>query len=77
MKMYIGDADFLYKSLIRNTDSEIIHCLMPFHEFEQHVENLKIVSCNGIVYMRCIDALTRQVQTVDGNVIVNLAVNLN
>lgn len=77
MKMYIGDADFLYKSLIRNTDAQIIHYLMPYHEFEQHIENLKIVSCNGIVYMRCIDALTRQVHPVDGNVIVNLAVNLN
>lgn len=77
MKMYIGDSDFLYKSLIRNTDATIIHCLMPYHEFEKHIDNLKIVSCNGIVYMRSIDALTRQVHKVDGNVIVNLAVNLN
>lgn len=77
MKMYIGDADFLYKSLVRNVDSEIVGCLMPYLEFQKHINDMKIVSCNGIVYMKSIDALTRRIQTVQSNMVINLAVNLN
>jgi polynucleotide 5'-kinase involved in rRNA processing len=77
MKMYIGDSDFLYKSLVRNTDKETVECLMPYLEFTKHINDMKIISCNGIVYMRSIDALTRRIQTVQSNMVINLAVNLN
>jgi hypothetical protein len=77
MKMYIGDADFLYKSLLKNTSSEIVGCLMPYLEFQKHINDMKIVSCEGIAYMRSIDALTRRIQTVQSNMVINLAVNLN
>lgn len=77
MKMYIGDSDFLYKSLVRNTDKETVECLMPYLEFTRHINDMKIISCNGIVYMRSIDALTRRIQTVQNNMVINLAVNLN
>lgn len=77
MKMYIGDSDFLYKSLVRNTDKETVECLMPYLEFTRHINDMKIIRCNGIVYMRSIDALTRRIQTVQSNMVINLAVNLN
>ena len=77
MKMYIGDSDFLYKSLVRNTDKETVECLMPYLEFTKHINDMKIISCNGIVYMRSIDALTQNIKKSTGNVIVNLAYNLN
>ena len=77
MKMYIGDLEFLYKSLVRNVDKETVECLISFIEFARHINDNKIVSCNGIVYMRSIDALTKRIQTVQSNMVVNLAVNLN
>jgi hypothetical protein len=77
MKMYIGDADFLYKSLVKNCDAETLECIMNYIEFQRHINSNKIVSCNGIAYMRCLDALTKNIQKSDNNIIVNLAVNLN
>jgi hypothetical protein len=77
MKMYIGDADFLYKSLVKNSDAETLECIMNYIEFQRHINSNKIVSCNGIAYMRSIDALTNNIKKSDGNVVVNLAYNLN
>lgn len=77
MKMYIGDLEFLYKSLVRNVDKETVECLISFIEFARHINDNKIVSCNGIAYMRSIDALTQNIKKSNGNVIVNLAYNLN
>jgi hypothetical protein len=77
MKMYIGDADFLYKSLVKNSDAETLQCIMNYIEFQRHINSNKIVSCNGIAYMRSLDALTDNIKKSDNNLIVNLAVNLN
>jgi len=77
MKMYIGDADFLYKSLVKNSDAETLQCIMNYIEFQRHINSNKIVSCNGIVYMRSLDALTDNIKKSDNNLIVNMAVNLN
>jgi hypothetical protein len=77
MKMYIGNADFLYKSLVKNSDAETLECIMNYIEFQRHINSNKIVSCNGIAYMRSLDALTENIKKTDNNIIVNLAVNLN
>jgi hypothetical protein len=50
---------------------------MNYFEFQRAINDNKIVSCNGIAYMRSIDALTNNIKKSDGNVVVNLAYNLN
>jgi hypothetical protein len=77
MKLYIGDADFLYKSLVKNCDAETLECLMNYIEFQRHINDLKIVTCNGIAYMRSLEALTRPINKIESNMVINMAPNLN
>jgi hypothetical protein len=77
MKMYIGDADFLYKSLVKNSDAETLECIMNYIEFQRHINSNKIITCNGIAYMKSIDALTGHVKNFQNNIILNLSPSLN
>ena len=73
MKMYIGDADFLYKCCTRNCSEFELMELIPYWEFEKHIENDQIIIVSGIAYFRSFDIIMKHVNKYkDGNFVLNL-----
>ena len=73
MKMYIGDADFLYKCCTRNCNEFELMELVPYWEFEKHIENDQIIIVSGIAYFRSFDVIMKHVSKFQGeNFVLNL-----
>ncbi len=73
MKMYIGDADFLYKCCTRNCSEFELMELIPYWEFEKHIENDQIIIASGIAYFKSFDVIMKHVNKFQGeNFVLNL-----
>ncbi len=77
MKMYIGDADFLYKCCTRNCSEFELMELIPYWEFEKAIENEQIVMCGGIAYFKSFDIILKHIEKYKGsNIVLNLGSNI-
>ena len=73
MKMYIGDADFLYKCCTRNCNEFELMELIPYWEFEKAIEADQIIVVGGIAYFRSFDVIMKHVNKFKGeNFVLNL-----
>ena len=78
MKMYIGDADFLYKCCTRNCSEFELAELVPYWEFEKHIENDQIIIVGGIAYFKSFEVIMKQVNKYKGNnIVLNMGCQIN
>lgn len=73
MKMYVGDADFLYKCCTRNCNEFELMELIPYWEFEKAIEAEQIIIVGGCAYFRSFDVILKQISKYKGS---NLVLNL-
>ena len=77
MKMYIGNADFLYKCCTRNCSEFELMELIPFYEFEKAIESEQIVICSGFAYFKSFDVILKHIgKYKESNIVLNLGSNI-
>ena len=64
MKIYCGDVDFLYKSMIGQLNTEELDFAMPYTEFKNAIEHQSIVICKNSIFMLNIGVLSNRVKSL-------------
>jgi hypothetical protein len=64
MKIYCGDIDFLYKSMINQLDLTEHSYMMPYTEFKHAIEHESIVICKNSIFMLNIGVLSNRVKSL-------------
>jgi len=64
MKIYCGDVDFLYKSMLGQLNTEELDCAMPYTEFKNAIEHQSIVICKNSIFMLNIGVLSNRVKSL-------------
>jgi hypothetical protein len=64
MKIYCGDAEFLYTAMKNQTEIELQKYMMPFEEFKYAIESHSLVFCQQAVYMLNIGVLSERVKAL-------------
>lgn len=64
MKIYCGDVDFLYKSMLGQLNTEELDFAMPYTEFKNAIEHQSIVICKNSIFMLNIGVLSNRVKSL-------------
>ncbi len=64
MKIYCGDIDFLYKSMLSQLNTDEIDFAMPYTEFKNAIEHQSIVICKNSIFMLNIGVLSNRVKSL-------------
>jgi hypothetical protein len=64
MKIYCGDAEFLYNAMRTQIEPEFHKYMMPFEEFRFAIESHSLVFCQQAVYMLNIGVLSERVKAL-------------
>lgn len=64
MKIYCGDVDFLYKSMLTQLNNIELDYAMPYTEFKAAIEHESIVICKNSIFMLNIGVLSNRVKSL-------------